>query len=146
MPAMKRETIHAMIRSQLMKDPQNGVLLLLNLMKLFADRKDDAEFIKELADIASELTSSTLEASYPQPALFRQPVMVQPMTEYPNISKIPAPNQNFQEKLPTPPQVVAGDVMSALNELGQDTASYQTQKNEPLIQGYREWTPKPKKK
>ena len=151
MSTMKREAVHATIRNQLMNDPQNGTLLLLNLMRLFADRKDDAEFIKELVDIASELTSVTLELSrqqaYPQQALFRQPVMVQPVTEYPNVSKISSQNQNFQEKLPKQPQVIAGDVMSALNELGQDTSSYQrNQNNEPVIQGYREWTPKPKKK
>ncbi len=156
MSAMKREAVHAAIRNQLMNDPKNGTLLLLNIMKLFADKKDDAEFIKELADIASdlEIASMTTDATpvamesprqqvYPQPALFHQPVMQNPVVT--GHSGMPA-NQNFQENLPTPPQTVAGDVLSALNGLGQDTTSYQTPKNEPVIQGYREWSPRTKKK
>lgn len=156
MPAMKREAIHASIRSQLMNDPQKGTLLLLNLMKLFADRKDDAEFVRELADIASDLTSVAMESSYQQPSLFGQPMMPFPndsmnsivpsVSDYHHMTETLAQNQTFQEKLQIPPQTVAGDVMSALNELGQDTTSYQQgNKNEPVIQGYTEWSPKPKK-
>ena len=160
MPAMKRDAVRISIRNQLMNDPQNGTLLLLNLMKLFADRKDDAEFIRELADIASDLASAAMENSYqqppyPQPPLFGHPFIPFPddkikpdeipsVGDFHNMAEMPVKNQTFQEK--TAPQTVAGDVMSALNELGQDTTSFQkASPNEPVIQGYTEWSPKPKK-
>lgn len=165
MPAMKRDAIRVSIRSQLMNDPQGGTLLLLNLMKLFADRKDDAEFVRELADLASDLTSAAMENSYSQqpypqpPSLFGQPLipfpdddmnqmnpqMIPSVGDFRNMTEKPAKNQISQEKGQAP-QAVAGDVMSALNELGQDTTSYQrVPSNEPVIQGYTEWSPRPKK-
>ena len=48
MSAMKREAVHAAIRSQLMNDPKNGTLLLLNIMKLFADKKMMLNLLKNL--------------------------------------------------------------------------------------------------
>lgn len=159
MPAMKRDAIRVSIRSQLMNDPQGGTLLLLNVMKLFADRKDDADFVRELADLASDLASNARERqpSYPpQPPMFAQPMMPFPddamipsVGDFRSMPENPArkQNQSFPEKGQAP-QAVAGDVMSALNELGQDTTSYQQQKspvNEPEIQGYTEWTPRPKR-
>ena len=144
-----------------MTDPQRGTMLLLNLLKLFADRKDDAEFVKELAELAGDLASVSFESPYVQNPLFAQPVPM-PYLQGGSLpgGSIPVPSfadfnpsEQFPPKQPkSHPQPeqqkpIAENAVSALDQMGEDTTQF-TQKqnpNEPNIEGYEEWTPKPKK-
>lgn len=156
MPNIKREAVFASIRSQLMNAPQQGTILLLNLLKLFADRKDDAEFVKELAELAGDLAAVSVESPYTQSPLFAQPMPYFQDGNLPN-SSIPVPSvSDFHLNEPVSHQKVqqepkqkeiAGDAVSALNQMGEDTAQFLHHQsiNEPVIEGYEEWTPRPKK-
>ena len=155
MPPIKREAVYASIRSQLMAEPQRGTMLLLNILKLFADRKDDGEFVKEMAELASDLAlaSASMDIGYGQSPLFAQPMS--PMMPYPSI-QVPSiadfnsthiPDSSQKEKQqPIKKKEIADDAVSALNQMGEDTTQfYHKNSNEPVIEGYEEWTPKPKK-
>ncbi|GEM_PF-5940726 len=160
MPMIKREAVFASIRSQLMTDPQRGTILLLNLLKLFADRKDDAEFVKELADLASDLAAVSAESPYAQNPLFAQPVPMPylqggsipsgsiPVPSFADFNpgdslQIPHPAKQQQPQKQKP---IAGDAVSALNQMGEDTTPFTNKPSaEPDIEGYEEWTPKPKR-
>lgn len=154
MPTIKREAVYASIRSQLMNEPQKGTILLLNILKLFADRKDDGEFVKELADLAGELAAA-VAADYAQSPLFAQPVpMPYLQGNLPN-SSIPVPsfseytrNESFKPQPSSEPKrEIAGDIVSALNQMGEDTTHFMNnQPKEPVIEGYEEWKPKNKNK
>jgi len=160
MPPIKREAVFASIRSQLMTDPQRGTMLLLNLLKLFADRKDDAEFVKELAELAGDLATVSFESPYAQNPLFAQPVPM-PYLQGGSLpsGSIPVPSfadfnssEQFQSKQPKhqPEQQqkpIAQNAVSALDQMGEDTTQFTQKRNpdEPTIEGYEEWTPKPKK-
>ena len=162
MAIIKREAVLASVRSQLMTNPQRGTILLLNLLKLFADRKDDAEFVKEIADLASDLAAVSIESPYAQSPLFAQPVPMPylqggsiPGASIPGISlQVPSfadgnPGDSIQLSKSRPeakPKPIAGDAVSALNQMGEDTTQFvNKQSNEPMIEGYEEWTPKPRK-
>ena len=159
MAIIKREAVLASVRSQLMANPQRGTILLLNLLKLFADRKDDAEFVKEIADLASDLAAVSIESPYAQSPLFAQPVPMPylqggsiPGGSIPGVSlQVPsfadADSVQLTKNHPEPKQKpIAGDAVSALSQMGEDTTQFVTkQSNEPMIEGYEEWTPKPKK-
>ena len=160
MANIKREAVYASIRSQLMADPQRGTVLLLNLLKLFADRKDDAEFVKEIADLASDL--ATVETPYAQSPLFAQPMPMSPYMQ--GGGSIPVPSINdfnsmhlkdgylHQNQPPQPPQQpeqkeIVPDALSALNQMGADTTQFQHSKPaEPRIEGYEEYVPPKRKK
>lgn len=162
MPTIKREAVYASIRSQLMTEPQKGTILLLNLLKLFADRKDDAEFVKEIAELASDLAAVSLESPYGQSPLFAQPVPM-PYLQGGSLpgGSIPVPSfadfnpadplqpiPQAPKKKPEPQhKAIASDAVSALDQMGEDTTPYlhKNASDEPMIEGYEEWTPKPKK-
>lgn len=163
MPPIKREAVFASIRSQLMTDPQRGTMLLLNLLKLFADRKDDAEFVKELAELAGDLATVSFESVYSQNPLFAQPVPMPylqggslPGTSIPvpsfadfSPSEQFPPEQRSPKRHPQPEQQkpIAENAVSALNQMGEDTTPYTTKpkSDEPDLPGYEEWTPKPRR-
>lgn len=153
MAIIKREAVIASVRSQLMADPQRGTILLLNLLKLFADRKDDAEFVKEIADLASDLAAVSIESPYAQSPLFAQP-MPMPYLQGGSLPGVSIPVPSFADSSvqlsknrPEPEQKpIASDAVSALNQMGEDTTPFVNKRsNEPMIEGYEEWTPKPKK-
>jgi len=161
MPPIKREAVYASIRSQLMTDPQKGTILLLNLLKLFADRKDDAEFVKELAELAGDLANVSFESPYAQNPLFAQPIPM-PYLQGGSLpgGSIPVPSfADFNPSEPFPPKQqkkkqqteqqkpIAENAVSALDQMGEDTTPFTTRhdSDEPMIEGYEEWTPKPKK-
>ena len=152
MPPIKREAVYASIRNQLMNDPQKGTILLLNLLKLFADRKDDGEFVKEIADLASDLASA--ESPYAQSPLFAQPMPMPylqssdgsiPVPTFTGFNPGEPPQPVHQPNKPQPEaqqKEIADDVVSALNQMGEDTAQFARKKSEPVIEGYEEWKPK----
>ena len=164
MPAIKREAVYASIRSQLMTDPQRGTILLLNLLKLFADRKDDAEFVKELADLASDLAS--VESPYAQSPLFAQPMpmpMMPPSGYMQAGTSIPVPSiadfgggepsamkaayaQAKAVRQPEEQKEIVPDALSALSQMGEDTTQFQKKNTEPDIEGYEEYVPPKRKK
>ena len=157
---MKREAVYASIKSQLLGDPQRGTVLLLNILKLFADRKDDNEFVKELADLAGDLAAA-MDLPYAQSPLLAQPMPMPVINSFmqgggsipvPSIADFPYGQPLQPPQPPQPPQPeqkeIATDAVSALNKMGQDTTAFQSEKrkNEPLIEGYEEYVPKKRKK
>ncbi len=162
MAVIKREAVLASIRSQLMQNPQRGTILLLNILKLFADRKEDGEFVKEIADLASDLAAVSMESAYGQSPLFAQP-MPMPYLQGASLPSGSIPVPSFADFMPgetVQPGVqqpnkkqqeaqhkeIADDAVTALNQMGEDTTQFlHKNSNEPTIEGYEEWTPKPKK-
>ncbi len=158
MAVIKREAVLASIRSQLMQNPQRGTILLLNVLKLFADRKDDGEFVKEIADLAGDLAAVSMEAVFAQSPLFAQP-MPMPYLQGASLPSGSIPVPSFADFTPNEPiqqpvkkqteekhKEIADDAVTALNQMGEDTTQFLNRNsNEPTIEGYEEWTPKPKK-
>ncbi len=157
MPAIKREAVCASIRNQLMTDPQKGTILLLNLLKLFADRKDDGEFVREIAELASDLAAVPSDSPYAHSPLFAQPMPIPYLQGDSNIAAVPSFSDFNPGELPHPPappkpepkqKEIATDALSALNQMGEDTTQFTNRQrpNEPKIEGYEEWKPKNTKK